>query len=280
MNSMIDFERETLTAVFNSKRVWAIHLVMNASLMVAFFYWTRIPEETGWQFTLTVIGGLAIAFVTLWLHSATFDFFRPSSEKIFRVSLRRSISRVPAFLLWALIFGFVLWVLGQIWNYEQQIGGWARHMLPLFLRRQVSPRTMFALSHWLIWFVYFFIWPIMFLPVGAQVATKNVRGFFSGAAFRPIRQLSFWISYAGCFVLGAYIPYTLAWMLPTRPSPLDHQEWSMVARLGSGYLLLVTAWIVLCTAIMIASKGEGGVMERADPKPATLHPPNTEAQSC
>ena len=105
---MQSFERDTLGAVLSSKWVWLAHVVANALLMIAFFYWTRIPEETGWQFALTIIGGLAIAFVTLWLHSATFDYFNLASERCFRQSLRSSVARIPAFLIWAVIFDFVL----------------------------------------------------------------------------------------------------------------------------------------------------------------------------
>jgi hypothetical protein len=80
---MQGFERDTLMVVFNSKRVWLVHLVANALLMIAFFYWTRIPEETGWYVALTLVGGLLIAFATLCLHSATLDYFGVSSERCF-----------------------------------------------------------------------------------------------------------------------------------------------------------------------------------------------------
>jgi hypothetical protein len=92
----------------------------------------------------------------------------------------------------------------------------------------------------------------LFLPVGAQVAAKNFRGFFSAAAFRPIRELRFWIAYVVCFLIGAYLPYTLAWMVPQKPSSLIAQAASMTGRLGFGYLLAVTAWVVLCAAIVRA----------------------------
>ena len=250
---MQGFERDTLAAVLSSKRVWLAHVITNALLMIAFFYWTRISEETGWQFALTIIGGLAIAFVTLWLHSATFDYFRLASERCFRKSLRSSVARILAFVIWTVIFGLVLWLIGQWWNYDEQTGGWARHSLPLFLRRQITPRTMFSASHWFVWFLYFFLWPILFFPVAAQVAVRNFRGFYSTAAFRPVREVRFWLTYLVCFVIGAYVPYTLAWMVPRKPSPLNEQTWSMVFRLGFGYLLLVTAWVVLCAAILRAS---------------------------
>ncbi len=49
-----------------------------------------------------------MAFATVLLPCATFEYFRPPSEKVFRIALRRCLSRVPAFLLGVLIFGFVL----------------------------------------------------------------------------------------------------------------------------------------------------------------------------
>ena len=49
---MPGFERDTLDVVLSGKRVWLVHVLANALLMIAFFYWTRIPEETGWQFAL------------------------------------------------------------------------------------------------------------------------------------------------------------------------------------------------------------------------------------
>jgi hypothetical protein len=269
---MHGFERDTLSAVIDSKRVWAVHVVANALLLLAFFYWIRIPEESGWEFALTFLGGLAIAFGTACLHCATFDYFSLASDRRFVGSLRRSISRVPAFLLWTIIFGGVLWMIGELWGYDEQAGGYARHLLPLFARKATTPRSMFSAAHWLVWFLYFFVWPILFLPVGAQVATKNVRGFLSAAALRPIRKWRFWMTYLVCFVVGAYVPFYLAWMVPRKPSPLSDQQWSMVFRLGFGYLLMVTAWVILCGAIMRASGGSEPVVLQAVPEPIPAPP--------
>lgn len=263
---MQGFERDTLSAVLKGKRVWLVHLIGNALLMVAFFYWIRIPEETGWQFALTIFGALVIAFGTLWLHSATFDYFNMASEHQFKSSLRRSVVRIPAFLLWTIVFGVVLWLTGQLWSYDAQTGGYAHHSLPLFVRKGVTSRSMFSGAHWGVWFLYFVLWPILFLPVGGQVAVMNFYGFWSAGAFRPIRRWRFWLAYFACFVVGAYIPYTLAWMVPRKPSPLGQQTWSMVLRLGFGYLLLVTGWVVLCAAIMRAGGGDETVTE-TEPDP-------------
>jgi len=269
---MHGFERDTLSAVLGSKRVWGVHVVANALLMLGFYYWIRIPEETGWEVALTVFAALAITFCTLCLHSATFDYFSLASERRFIDSLRRSIVRVPAFLLWTIIFGAVLWMIGELWGHDEQAGGYARHLLPLFARKGTTPRSMFSAAYWLVWFLYFFVWPILFLPVGAQVATKNIRGFLSAAAFRPIRRWRFWLAYLVCFVVGAYAPFYLAWMVPRKPSPLSDQQWSMVFRLGFGYLLMVTAWLVLCAAIMRASEGSEPVAEKTVPEPLQAAP--------
>src|SRR5260370_6955054 len=79
---MQGFERDTLAAVLSSKRLWLAHVITNALLMIAFFYWTRIPEETGWQFALTIIGGFPIAFVTLWLPCPPFHYLTLPSEPL------------------------------------------------------------------------------------------------------------------------------------------------------------------------------------------------------
>ncbi|MBZ5657876.1 MAG: hypothetical protein LAO56_21660 [Acidobacteriia bacterium] len=272
MNSrMQGFERDTVMAIVNSKRVWLLHAVANALLMVAFFYWTRIPEESGLQFSLTVVSGLLIAFVTLWLHSTTFDYFRPAEHSL-KASLRRSAARVPAFLVWSVIFGLGLWLIGQLWHYDEQTGGWVRHLLPGFLRRAATPRSAFSVTFWLVWLLYFVLWPIVFLPVGAQVAIKNFRGFYTSVAFRPLRELRFWIVYVVCFIVGAYVPYKLVWMIPTKPSTLNEQTWSMVARLGVGYLLMVTAWLVLCAAIMRACDGDAALASEPEQDPIAVTP--------
>src|ERR1051326_6204887 len=194
------FERDTLKALINNKRVWLVHVIMNALMLMGFFYWTQIPEETGWQFSLTLAAGIALVFIMLCLHGATFDYFRADSDHGLMSALRNFPARFPSFLLWSLFFGFVLWLIGSLWDHQQQFGGWARHSLPLFLRRRVTPHTMISLAHWLVWFLYYFVWPILFLPVGAQVARKGFRGFYGLTWIKAGRNLRFWAFYVVCFL--------------------------------------------------------------------------------
>ena len=255
MNTSI--ERDSVMAVLHSKRVWLIHVVGNALLFAAFFYWLQIKEETGISFTLAVLSGLSIVFCALLLHGATFDYFREGSESSFMAAVRRVLARLPWLPLWAVVFGLVLWLIAQLWTYDAQAGGWARHVLPEFLRKRVSPRTMISASSNLVWFLFFFVAPIILLPIGAQTASFGMRGMFGARAWRPLREWRFWVLYAVCFFFGAYLPYKLAYMTPTKPSPLSSQTWSLLIRLGLGYLLFVTMWLVLCAAVVHAT---------ADPK--------------
>jgi heme/copper-type cytochrome/quinol oxidase subunit 2 len=94
----------------------------------------------------------------------------------------------------------------------------------------------------------------------------------AGAAFRPARDLHFWITYIVCFAVGGYVPYKLVWMTPTKPSTLNEQTWNMVIRFGVGYFLMVTAWLVLCAAIMRASDGDPTVASGPEPEPIGAAP--------
>jgi hypothetical protein len=263
-----NIERDSVTAVLQSKRVWLIHVIANGLLFAAFFYWLQIRDETGLWFAVTVVGGLLIVFFTLLLHGATFAYFREGTSSSFMSSLRRVIPRLPWLLVWAIGFGVVLWLLAQMWNYGAQAGGYARHLLPEFMRKQVSPRSTISVTSTLIGFIVFFLWPILFLPVGVTTASMGLRGMFTAQAWRPLRDIHFWITYAVCFLIGAYVPYKLAYMTPTHSSPLTAQTWSMAVRLGVGYLLVVTMWLVVCAAMAYATtdpKRVEAVMPRTVP---------------
>ena len=259
---MAGFEHDTFSAVWNSKRVWLIHVFANALLFTAFFYWLRIDDESGFHVAITVLLGAAIILCTMWLHAATMDYFHAyhvGDTPAFGHSMSKSLARVPAFLVWALVFGVVLELIAGAWDHDAQIGGWSRHLLPLFLRKHLSPREMTSAFVALVWFVFYFLWPILLLPVAAQVARFNFRGFFGRPllnAFRPIRSLRFWILYIVCFVVGLYLPYRLANVVPKEHASLHYQTTSMAARIGIGYLLLIAAWLVVCSATTRTIKGE------------------------
>jgi len=272
--NMQNFERDTLKRVINAKALWLTHVLGNATLTVGFFYWTRIPDATGVQFLLTVVSGFVIVFLVLWLHAATFDYFGHPGKGTVKEALSYSVARVPAFLLWTIVFGLGLWLIGQVWEYYAQAGGWARHALPGVVRPRVTPRSGISATYWLIWFFYFIFWPAVSFSIAAQVAMKGFRGFVDRASLLPLRQLRFWMIYLICFLVGAFGPYRIAWMtpVPTETSTLNAQTGSMVVRLGFAYLLMVTAWLVLCAAILRAGEETRGVKASPEPEPINALP--------
>lgn len=276
---MAGFERDTLMAVWNSKRVWLIHVLANALIFAAFFYWLRISDDSGGYVAITVLMGAAIVLCTAWLHSATLNYFYRAHTGSSNLgdAMRATLARVPAFLVWTLIFGYILFVIGGAWEYDAQVGGWSRHVLPLFLRKHVSPRGMTSAFVFLVGLIFYFLVPIVLLPIAAQVSRFNFRGFVGRPlldALRPVRELRFWIVYLLCFVIGMYLPYKLAYIDPKENASLHYQTFSMVVRLGVGYLLSVTAWLVVCSAITRAIKGNrevehiAGVINPASPATA------------
>lgn len=274
---MAGFEHNTLTAVWNSKRLWIIHALADALLFTVFFYWLRIDDESGFHVAITVLLGAAIILCIMWLHAATLEYFHRAHRETspnFSDAMRAALARVPAFLVWALIFGYVLSIISGAWDYDSQVGGYTRHLLPLFLRKHVSARNMTSAFVAIVFFLFYFLWPIVFLPIGSQVARFNFRGFIGRpllAALRPLRELRFWAVYIVCFVLGMYVPYLLANVDPRDHASLHYQTTSMIARLGLGYLLLITCWLIVCSAMGRAIEGEPHA-EVTDPAPEPLAP--------
>jgi len=259
---MAGFERDTITAVWNSKRVWLIHLIANALLFTAFFYWLRIDDDSGLHIVMTVVLGAILVLSTLSLHGATLDYFRHAHREAsprFLQAVRETLARVPAFLIWTLIFGYALYAIGGAWDYDAQVGGYTRHLLPGVMRSHIGPRSMTSAFVTLVGIVFYILWPIIFLPIGSQLASFNFRGFTGHrllAALRPVRSLRFWVMYVLCFAIGMYVPYRLAFVEPQEHASLHSQTVSMMARLGIGYVLLVTAWMVVCSAIGRAMEPE------------------------
>jgi len=255
------FHRDVFHAAWRARRVWMLQLIANAVIMVAFFYWLKIHDTSVGMFAVSAFAGAAILFATLSLHGATFHYFRRPLSGL-SSSFRLAASHSFSLLMWALLFGLILWLTRRLWTYDEQIGGWARHAMPTFLRSHVSPRSVITAATWIVDLFVFVLWPIVFLPVGSYVASYGWRGFFRSSAIRSLAEVQYWILYIACFVVGGYVPYKLAYLTPTKASSLTSQTASMVLRLGVAYLLMVTAWMIVCAAIARAGD-EDVVSDRA-----------------
>jgi len=254
---MEHFEVDSATALGNSKRLWLLHFFLNAALFAAFFAWLRIPDQRASQILLTVVAGLLILFLTLWLHASTLTYFQSYhelSEASLASAWRRSLRHLPAFLFCLIVFAVALWLVTVARTYNDQLAGYVRHLLPEFVRSSVSPRQAARFGRWLFFFIFWFLIPLLLLPIGTQVAARGFRGFVGHSLARALRvffSLRFWILYAVCYLAGIWVPWKLAKRFPrwNDSGTLREQATSAGWRFFVGYLLLLTAWLLLASAL-------------------------------
>jgi len=254
---MKQFEADSAAALGRSKRLWLLHFFLNAALFFAFFGWLRIPDQRASQILLTVVAGVVIFFLTLWLHASTLTYFQSyheDAEASLASAWRRTLGHVPAFLIWLIIVAAALWLVSVARTYNGQLTGYFRHLLPEFMRSSVSPRQVARIGMWVFFFIFWFLVPLFFLPIGTQVAARGFRGFVGhslGGALRAFFSLRYWVLYAVCYVAGVWVPWKLAKMFPrwNISGTLRQQATSAGLRFFFGYLLLITAWLLLASAL-------------------------------
>jgi len=81
---MLALLRHSLAMLRNIKLV-ALHLVVNAVLLVSASFWLLIPEAHIWQLLFAALSALLIAVMFLWLHGGTFmHLLREKKISVFR----------------------------------------------------------------------------------------------------------------------------------------------------------------------------------------------------
>lgn len=179
---------------------WGLHFALDALLGLLFYQWLQIPDAKLWQIGLTMLSGAVLAFVLLWLHSATFAFFGEAAGSV-GAAWRRGLRRLPLFAVWALVFGVVL---------------------------------TFAAKWTLAWVAV----AALLLPLAAAA----VNGM--PAALAAYKRWWYWVGAVVLLFVGVYVPLKLVGWVPEL-SGVAMQMVSFVVRAGIGYLLFVTAWLML-----------------------------------
>jgi len=129
---MLALLRHALAMLRNVKLV-ALHLVVNAVILVSASFWLLIPEAHIWQLLFAVLCLLLIGGVSLWLHSATLAYAVNPVKENFRVSFTIKFWR----MFWLLLGAFVLlWCMNVVsgWMETQwQIAGYVYSKAPTWL---------------------------------------------------------------------------------------------------------------------------------------------------
>lgn len=248
---MRGFERDTLSAAWRAPHVWLTHLLANLALLAVFYGWLLIPDRRGWQVAGTFLVGLAWLTIALWLHAATFQYFAAAhtAPESWTMSWRRSARHIPAFAICVAIYALVIWLLCLRLDYNAQLSGWFHHLLPGPIRSRISVRTLTAISRWKTAIFFWFFVPLYFVPFLREGAVRGfgalIRGWASAA--RSFWHLRWWITWTVLMLIG-HLPFHLALAKP-HPGTVTVQAVYMVLRLAGAYLILITVYVLVVSAV-------------------------------
>jgi len=247
-------EREAVAALWRAKRLWALHVGGNLLLAALAYGWLAIPDARLWQLAVSALFGLALALAFLWLQASTFEFFTQAHAgagagviPAFRATLRR----LPALVVWALLFALGLWVIGWAGGKVGYASNWLGSALTMTLRTPVSPQGVAGVLNTVLW-VLAWVWaPLRLLPLAVEVSANGFEGFAGArraAARRVFRRGRYWLAYVALLALGTWLPAVLIDWFPKVES-LWAQAASLLLRFLGAYLLLVTAWLLLASLL-------------------------------
>ena len=252
MSAMRGFERDTLLVAWRAKRVWLTDFFVNLVLLATLYGWLLIPERRAWH--VVASGLLAVLWITaaLWLVAATLQFFTAAhaAPESWGMSWRRSARSIPGLAVCCLVWALVAWLLLWPILHNPQLAGWLRHILPGPMRARISVSAIMGVIHWTFGPLCLLISPLFFLPFLREGAIIGfgalVRGW--GAAGRSFWHLRWWIFAIVVLVVTVHLSSALMNARPVDVS-LAHQIVRVVVRFAAAYILIVTAWMLLASAL-------------------------------
>src|SRR5579884_3440496 len=157
-------------------RLWALHVVANALLLLGVYAWLSIGDADAAQLTGTVIYGVAIAFLAVWLHAGTLRYFATEPRGFLRSAFARVLPALLPFAVVAVV-ALALYALltragGQIGDTAATIASW----LTLRLRHPVKPAAVARVLLWILRIVEWFGAPLLLLPLASAAALRGWRG--------------------------------------------------------------------------------------------------------
>ena len=216
-----------------------IHFVGNALLLWLAYYWLSVGESTIGRLAWSAILAVLIAAAALWLHGTGFTFFRTDRSALSAPLLTALRNLLPLFLLAiavVVVYGLLSW-----WrDYSAQPVFKIASYVTLKLRKPVKPGTVQTIFNGALWILRWVLLPVLLVPLTSHIANKGWRGF------RPSipRHWLYWLEVVVLLICGIWLPLKLITWVP-KLSSFGMQMTSFVIRLLIGYLLFVTAWLLL-----------------------------------
>ena len=122
-----------------------------------------------------------------------------------------------------------------------------------------SPRQVYHVSDWLLWFVIWLLPFAIWLPVASTVAAAGWKIKRMARSLRVLKRPVYWLWWLCCSLIGAYLPYKLVWWIPDLSTFANRHG---VRDSVSLWLMcfLISAWVALLLVI-------GERVEKEDPDP-------------
>ena len=218
-----------------SLRVVAMHLVLNATLIVAGSYWLLIPEAHVGQLGFSALSALLMCCIFLWLHSGTIVYAA-------RQDFKDAFSIKP--IRWLSLFlglAVLIWLMHRVdivASSQWQIGGYLYSKAPSWLRPTHGSTAYVHGVRYLLSIVMWYILPGLILPVTAA----RVIGSELKLAFRAFVSWRYWLTLALIAFLGVWlVKILLSW---TPGVTLHQQTVGLATRLTLAYAAATSAWLL------------------------------------
>lgn len=243
---------DSFKAVWKSKLLWLLHLVLNAVIVVVSILWLKIGDASALQLIFAAIVGLLVIVTTLWLHGSTLAYFldvHGGENASLSAGFKNGRRHILAFAAWAIVFAIVFCCASKLGNTDA-FDSWLRSSMPAFLRKMISLNAIDSTMSWAVCFLLYVLIPGILLPFAMQFANH---GFSSlGSTFkawgRTVKKISYWIWFCILALLGIYVPHVI-----TAKSPIPDSLWldhlSIVVRFGFAFVLTITAWLLLTSVL-------------------------------
>ena len=234
---MLALLRHALAMLRNVKLV-ALHLVVNAVIMVSASFWLLIPEAHVWQLLFAVFSALLIVIVSLWLHSGTLVYAVNPVKENFAASFTIKFWR----MLWLFLGVFLLlWSMNIVGGWmasKWQTAGYLYAKAPTWLRPTAGSASYTTILEYVLLFLYWYVIPCVFLAIIAA----RIYGASFLRGLRILKSWKYWVGMALTVLLGVWVSVLIVGWLPGET--LTQQTISMVIRLGFAYLIATGAWLM------------------------------------
>jgi hypothetical protein len=246
-------------------RLWVLHVIANAFLVFGVYAWLSIGDADAAQLTGTVIYGIAIAFLAVWLHAGTFRYFGADvRDSRLRIAFWNVLPALAPFALVCIVAALVYALFSRAGGQSPDTAATMASWLTLKLRHPVKPVVIARVLFWILRIVEWFGAPLLFLPLASAAALRG----WPGLARNPLGMLSrrYALLCPALLLAAFFVPGLIANWVPGLHG-VTLQTVSAVVRFAIAWLILITAWLALVRETAIADSATAAASETPAPPP-------------